>query len=126
MARPQAREQDIQQAIIDLLLYRGFLVLRINQGAHIQPAKDNQRRRYIRFARWQELGADERDAGISDILALAPDGGLFAIECKTPRRRGKVSAAQAAFLSAVNAHGGIGIVAWDVVQVEALLREKGY
>ena len=53
--------------------------------------------------------------GLSDIVGALRDGRWLAIECKSAR--GVVSDDQAAFLEAVNAIGGVGIVARSVGDV---------
>jgi len=117
-------EQAIQRAIIEWLLWHGYMVIRVNQGAFMPEDRGRKtgdgRRRYVRFAYWRMLGHDESSAGISDILAVR-DGRLVAIECKTPARRNRVTAAQRAFLAAVEAAGGIAIVADGVDAIERAL-----
>ena len=129
-------ESDVQAAIIEALVYDGYLVLRINQGAaRASPiivddgvSITQTKNRYVRFAFWQALGKPATDKGISDILAVKwfathtnlnefdhrPIPRFLAIEVKAPGRKNKagaVTAPQMSFLQAVNDHGGIAIVA---------------
>ena len=56
--------------------------------------------------------------GSADLIGIAPDGRFLAVEVKVPasgaRKAGRVSREQQAFLSAVNAAGGIGGIARSV------------
>jgi hypothetical protein len=71
-------------------------------------------RRFVRFS----------VEGCSDILGvLPPSGRLLAVECKRPG--GKLTAAQAAFLSAVGAAGGLAFVVRSVDDLAAALRLEG-
>ena len=75
-------EADIQRAIIEALLFDGWMVLRINQGGAyaITDALEvtSPKKRYITFANWQMLGQEQTDKGICDILAVKPvDYGYF-------------------------------------------------
>jgi len=115
-------ENDVKNAIIDYLLYRGALVLRINSGAAIGDA-DNGKRRFLSFVRWfvPGLTRDEQGRGVSDILGLW-QGRWLAIETKAPGKRDNVTAAQARFLEEVRARGGIGIVAESIDDVAGVLK----
>ena len=105
-------EADVQRAIIEALIYDGYLILRVNQGGrHREAVSCNwcggsglhlgslcQRCSgggligkfgYTRFAWWQALGIDQQDSGISDVIALCPGGVTFSkpleiIEHHTP------------------------------------------
>ena len=114
-------EADVQRAIIEALLYDGWMILRVNQGAR----NDGQ---YVRFAWWQCLGTDQQDSGISDVIALKNveyGGGYFkrllAVEVKAPGKKKNVTAKQQAFLDAVEEHGGISIVADCLEDIEPYL-----
>jgi hypothetical protein len=98
----KATESDIQGAIFDALVYDGWLVMRVNQGAMRESD------RLVRFAYWQALGYDESHAGISDIIA-AKNGVMLCIEVKRPGK--EATATQALFLEAARSAGNIGIVA---------------
>jgi hypothetical protein len=63
-------------------------------------------------------------AGVSDVLAiLPPHGRLLAVETKMPGR--KLTADQAAFLSAVTQAGGVALVVRDLKDLERALDELG-
>lgn len=96
------KEQDLVNAIIDLIRYSGGVATRINAGMQVidQPTG----RRVVRGA----------PAGTSDILACYR-GQYLAIECKIGSN--KPTAAQEIFLADVEAAGGIALVAWDIETV---------
>ena len=91
-AQTGATEKDIQDAMIDLLLLSGWLVLRVNGGS---VAVDN---RYVRFAYWYGPGC-ESDSGISDIIAMR-NGRCILVEVKRPDKRGNLSPNQKLFQQA--------------------------
>ena len=98
-------ESAIQHTITEALRYRGFLVLRPNNGR----SRDN-----VPFIRWSCDGAWQ-SSGVADILAIGPDGKAWAIEVKRPGNH--PSDAQNEFLQAWIAHGGMGLVASSVETV---------
>ncbi len=134
-------EADIQKAIVEALVWDGWLILRINQGGRHVPVDvlGGTGPRYVRFAYWQALGIDQQDSGISDVIALKTykdtlfPGTLLAIEVKATGKAKKLHAAvmddilreggptfqklvkreqgQALFLWSIIDHGGIAIVA---------------
>jgi hypothetical protein len=62
--------------------------------------------------------------GVSDILGvLAPSGRLLAVETKA--EGGRLTPAQAAFLDAVRAAGGLSLVVRDSRELDAALRAEG-
>ena len=65
-------EADIQKAIIEALLWDGWMIIRVNQGGRHVPVDVlvGTGPRYVRFAYWQTLGIDQQDSGISDVIAL--------------------------------------------------------
>jgi hypothetical protein len=77
--------------------------------------------RIYHWKAWQGMGSKP---GIADILGIMPDGKMLAIECKAPK--GKLSDAQALFLSEIKLHGGVVVCARSVEDViEALgLQDK--
>jgi len=111
-------ENQVVASIVEYLLYRGALVLRINSGA-VQP-RDNGGSRYIAFNRWQVLGLDSQTAGVADILALA-SGRLLVVECKAPGRRHNTTEAQRRFLAECAARGAVCCIAEGVEDVERAL-----
>jgi hypothetical protein len=62
--------------------------------------------------------------GVSDLLAILPDGKCLFIECKS--ERGKASKAQLNFLDAVKRQNAYGLIASSVEQVMDYLSEHGY
>lgn len=119
MAKNSTPEKAIQDQIYQWLVYNQALVIRVNSGAAVSDGP-NQARRFIRFATWQVLGAVAASAGVSDILCCYR-GRFVAIECKAPGKTGNVSELQAAFLAAVEAAGGVAIVADSLETVEGVL-----
>lgn len=95
-------EQDLVNAVIDLIRYRGGVATRINAGMQIIGEGDS--RRVMRGAA----------AGTSDIISCYR-GRYLAIECKIGSN--KPTAAQEIFLADVEAAGGIALVAWDIETV---------
>ncbi len=78
-------EANIQKAIVEALIWDGWMILRINQGGRRDDWYDNitgkeihiklpgilpTKTRYVRFAYWQALGIDQQDSGISDVIAI--------------------------------------------------------
>ena len=134
-------EKDVQRAIVEALVWDGWLILRINQGGMKRRTRFNSETgyelppRYVRFAYWQALGIDQQSSGISDVLAMKTttewyhdeDGNavyqfiVLAIECKAPGKKGNVTANQQAFLDAIEAHGGIALVADSLEDIEPYL-----
>lgn len=120
---PVPTENDIKRAIIQYLILKGCLVLRVNSGAAMgqyEDKKGNVKKRFMRFSQWYAGGVtfEEGQAGVSDILALwlPPKGPskLLAIETKTPARRFEVTDAQRRFMAEIEARGGMAIVASSV------------
>ncbi len=116
-------EANIQRAIVEALIWDGWLILRINQGARSEDG------RYVRFAMWQALGIDQQDSGISDIIAIKdrrtawfnPRRTMLAIEVKAPGKKANVTDNQQAFLDAITEHGGISIVADSLEDIQPYL-----
>jgi hypothetical protein len=86
-------ESALVNAVIRYLWLRGCFVWRNNTGAYRKP--DGH---MVRFG----------TKGSSDVLGVAPDGRLLAIECKVGRNT--PTEAQAHFLAEVRARGGIALV----------------
>ena len=103
-------EKAVQDQIFEWLVYSGCLAIRINSGATAQAVTETTARRFIRFATWQAIGYLKRAAGVSDILACV-DGRFVAIECKAPGKSGNLTRHQFDFHLAVEAAGGLAIVA---------------
>lgn len=103
-------EHHLQDTIFDELVYCRCLVIRVNSGA----------RGVIKFAWWAMLGITRQSRGVSDLIGITPKGRFFAIECKDGSN--KPSPEQLEFLSGVNERGGIGIVAYSIRDIDALLQ----
>ncbi len=142
-------EADIQRAIVEALVWDGWLILRINQGGRYVPVDvlGGTGPRYVRFAYWQALGIDQQDSGISDVIAVkaiaigdshnwvfhGTAGSadewievpmrtvLLAIEVKAPGKKANVTDKQQAFLDAIEEHGGIAVVADSLEDLEPYL-----
>ena len=110
-------EATIQKSVIDYLVGVKFLVIRVNSGAVTQAYKGKER--HVTFVRWQTPGRKQTSRGIADILALAPWGQLFAIECKAFGKIGNTSNEQATFLEAAEQRGAIAIIADNLDDVIA-------
>ena len=108
-------ETSVQKDIFSYLVSQNFLVIRVNSGAITQEYKG--RDRYISFVRWQTSGRKQSAKGIADIVALAPWGQLFAIECKI----GNTSDAQAQFLDEAETRGAVAIIADRIDDVIAAI-----
>lgn len=106
----QASEAEIQDAIIEALIYDGWLVLRVNAGA-----MDVDGERYVRFGMWQCLGMDEQDAGQPDLVA-ARDGRVLFIEAKRPDG-GRQRKSQVRFMEACEQTGNAYVLARGVEDV---------
>ena len=143
-------EADVQRAIIDALVWDGWLIIRVNQGGR----HEDETGRYVRFAFWQVLSMNQQDSGISDVIAMKgiewytksdkylKDVTLLAVECKAPGKKKNLQAVldedlgedgilfqklserdkgQAIFLFAIRDHGGIAVVADCLEDVESYL-----
>jgi hypothetical protein len=95
------KEADLMRLIQRNLSALGHRVFRNNVG--LAYTKDGTP---IRFG----LGV-----GSADLVGWSKDGRFIAVEVKTPT--GRVTPEQAAFLSAVNAAGGIGVVMRSAVEI---------
>jgi len=113
-------EGAVKRAIHEYLLWHGWLVIRINQGARVTE-NEHGKKQFARFAFWQALGTDEEMSGIADLICFKLGYPPIAIECKAP---GKVATPkQETFLDYWHRHGGRWIVASSVEAVERLLDE---
>ena len=85
ISRAITSEKEEQAALIELLILNHALVIRVNSG----------RRGKIAMNRWMSSDAGSHTAGVSDLIAILPDGEVWFIECK--RARGRVSEEQEIF-----------------------------
>lgn len=103
-------ERGTQDTVLEWLRLKRVMAWRQNQGG--MKVDDPTRKKGYRFFRFAYQD------GISDILGLLPRTGRFlAIEMKS--ETGTPTPDQAAFLEAVNAQGGLGIVARSLDEVIA-------
>lgn len=114
-------EGAVKAAITNYLLYTGWLILRVNQGARVTE-NEHGKRNYARFAWWQAPGTDEHDAGIADVLAFRPGCPPLAVECKAGNNQ--PTAKQQAFLDAWTRAGGLAVVAYGVADVARAVGEE--
>jgi hypothetical protein len=105
------REQDIVNACLEVLRYKGVFAWRQNQGR--LPVKDRSGARLVSFTSIN---------GVSDIIGVLPDGRFLAVECKRP---GNVPTGdQQDFLNAVRRRRGLALVITDAEDLaETLDRE---
>lgn len=98
----EPKEASVLASVLQALNFYPSVVFahRFNSGAY--AVGEGKARRFIRFG----------FPGCPDILGMLRGGRLLAIEVKTTS--GRVSEAQAAFLEAVSAHGGLSFVARSV------------
>jgi hypothetical protein len=101
---PQPKEQAIQAQILAYLRLKGYFVWK-NSTVGIKKPDGS----YI----------PSHAKGVSDILGLTKEGRFLAIEVKRPG--GKLSPHQEAFLEAIRANKGIGLVAFSLSEVEKVL-----
>lgn len=107
----RASESEIQAAIIEYLEHCSSVAFAYRQNTgQTKYDGDDGKTRWVRYG-W---------VGCSDILGMLTNGRFLAIECKS--RVGRLSPEQAAFLDAVNAGGGLGIVALSVDDVITAIR----
>ena len=108
---PKPKEGTLTKPILDYLAMRGIMAWRNNSGARVFAYTSKRTGKTSnQFFRWGGL------PGASDIFAiLGPTGRFLAIETK--RAGEKPTDAQEAFLQAVEAAGGLGIVAWTLDDV---------
>lgn len=103
-------ETELVKVALEYLNYRGHFAWRNNTGVMKSTYIDlygHIRRRFVKFS----------VKGASDIIGIAKNGLLLAIECKVGRN--KPSSDQLLFLEEINKRGGIGIVAYDMKIIES-------
>ena len=105
------REQDLVHAVINYLNSKGHYVWRNNTGAIVSVY--NGIKRFIRYGK----------KGSSDVIGVAKDGRMMAIECKieghkTDKLRFED---QLRFLDVVRRRGGIAILAYKIDDVMGVL-----
>ena len=105
---PDAREAEIQRAILATLKHLGVDCWRHNVGGF--PVESGGTRRYVRAG----------EKGQSDILGLLPGGRFCAVEVKRPGNR--PTADQIAFMQRINEAGGFAFWATSAQTVENVVR----
>ncbi len=112
---PEISEHKIQDSILDLLRYQGYLCWRQNTGASPYINKYGQKR-FIRFGQ----------PGFSDIFAVQPGTGkIVCFEVKRPSTKNGASAAQLDFIQRIKDQGGIAAVVCSPEDVASILGIKG-
>jgi len=106
-------EADIQTMILDHLNRSGVFAFRVN-SAGIYDSRSGVYRRPSKYFM----------KGCSDVLGCLPDGRMLAIECKAIK--GRLSMEQSAFISKIQAQGGLAMVARSVEDVKEQLQGEGY
>lgn len=101
-------EKQLVDDVISWLGYHGCFAWRQNTGAATYEDAGG-RKRMVRFGM----------RGISDVLAVAPNGRFVAVECKL--RGNKPTPEQELFLAEVRERGGVGVVAYDADELEGAL-----
>lgn len=116
-------EHDVQNVVIDYLLLKGWLILRVNAGA--VSGEYQGRQRFVSFVRWFAAGIlpAQQTKGVADVIALSPGGRFAAFEIKRPGKRAGKD--QIAFLDEVRARGGIAAVIDSLESLEDLLEREG-
>lgn len=110
------KESDILHLCLDWLRLKGALAIRVNSSAFGGEYKG--RRRWVR---------SNDTPGCADILVCLPlaDRAVFcAIEVKGPK--GRLMPAQASFLDAVRAAGGLALCVRSLDELIAALRAEGF
>lgn len=103
-----AREQDIVNACLEVLRYRGVYAYRQNQGGMKMTGRT--RERFVRFT---------SVSGVSDIIGCLPDGRFLAVECKRPGN--EPTSDQSDFLNAIRRRGGVALVVYDAADLAEIL-----
>lgn len=114
-AKPTRVEHDIQAAIIDYLLLRGYAVLRLNS-----MAAKSESGAFVRGYVFRALGLPAMSHGMPDVLAWG-HGRSLALEVKRPG--GKGTEAQLLCLNTLRKGGAVAAV---VSSVEEVAKIAGY
>ena len=109
MATKRNTETALVRACLDLLTFCGVLCWRNNTTGVYDPA----RKRFRTF---------QGRKGVSDILGVLPRGKFLAVECKVGKN--KLSPEQELFLGDVERYGGIGLVVYELGDLESFLRDE--
>jgi hypothetical protein len=108
MGLPLPKEGDLIKSCLQLLSLRGCFAWRNNVTGVYDPVRKV-------FRTFQGL------KGVSDVLGVLPGGRFIAVETKMAGNEPTLD--QQLFLSNVQAHGGLAVVAYDVRELEAALAD---
>ncbi len=114
-------EGEIQKTIFQYLVSQNFLVIRVNSGGMTQEYKGDER--FVAFVRWQVRGKRLSSRGVADLVALAPWGQFFVIECKAGGKIAQTSESQIEFLEAAEIRGAIALIADTLQDVIAAVED---
>ncbi len=98
------KEQSLVNQVLSYLKLKGHYVWRENVGGMY-----SQNKRFIKFG----------FKGISDIISIASDGRMIAIECKVGRN--KPTQFQKDFLGEIQTRGGYAILSYKLEDVKNIL-----
>jgi hypothetical protein len=101
-------EQMLKNQIVDYLNYNGYFAWKTNTGTFFFKDKSGKSRMFKSGIK-----------GCSDILAIK-GGKFYAIECKI--KPNKLTPEQDWFLKEIEKHGGIGVVAYKLEDIENMVK----
>jgi len=107
-----ASESALVAQVLQYLNYRGHYAWRQNTGGARSSHTDKFGRTSFYFTRFGF-------PGISDILGITSDGRFLAVECKHGYK--KPTEDQLRFINEVRKRGGIGLIAYQLTDVEKVL-----
>lgn len=102
-------ESNVVAACMDYLLQKGHYVWRNNTG--VTKAEYEMKDGTVKKRFWR-AGV----VGSSDILGIAKDGKMIAVECKKPGK--KTTEAQDEFLQKIDKRGGYAIIAFGIDELQ--------
>lgn len=109
---PSPLEKEVQNSIMDYLLYKRYFVWR-NNNVGLFDVKSKSFMRMPKYAM----------KGVADILGVLPDGRFLAIEVKRDKTC-KPSIEQKEFIDKVNNNQGVAFVATSIDDVVKELKER--
>lgn len=107
-----SKERDIQANIVEYLLLRRCLVVRVNGGA----LKDGKR--FVKFNTVKCPGRKSSELTCPDLLAVMPGGKMLALEVKRPGE--KATDGQGVFLAEAERLGALSAVVTSVEDVAGM------
>jgi len=111
-------EKSIQNAIADVLVRAGWLVVRMNSGATSYSGKDKKKR----FVRFYTIWNNKKSYGLSDLLAFKNNAYLI-VEVKN--KKGRLSENQKIFLELAKSKKVKVHVMRSVDEIIIYLKERG-